>query len=68
MGSEDFSYMLEARPGAYVNIGNGGPDSEYGVPVHNPRYRFNDEILPLGAALYARLVERRLGRMDREES
>jgi hippurate hydrolase len=62
MASEDFSYMLEKRPGAYINIGNGdaGPTS---VPVHNPKYQFNDEILPLGAALYARVVERKLARM-----
>ncbi|MFL5211273.1 MAG: M20 aminoacylase family protein, partial [Microvirga sp.] len=47
MGAEDFSFMLEARPGAYINIGNG--DKAGSVPVHNPGYNFNDEILPLGA-------------------
>jgi hippurate hydrolase len=63
MASEDFSYMLDARPGAYINIGNGdtGPTS---VPVHNPAYEFNDAILPIGAAVYARLVERKLSRLD----
>jgi hippurate hydrolase len=58
MASEDFSFMLEARPGAYINIGNG--DRAGSVPVHNPRYDFNDEALPLGASLYARIIERKL--------
>ena len=57
MGSEDFSFMLEARPGAYINLGNG--DS---APVHNDRYDFNDEAIPLGAGLYAALVEQKLAR------
>ncbi|MBV9330794.1 MAG: hypothetical protein JOZ55_04505, partial [Alphaproteobacteria bacterium] len=48
MASEDFSFMLAARPGAYINIGNG--DTVGSCPVHNPGYDFNDEILPLGAA------------------
>jgi amidohydrolase len=56
MGSEDFSFMLETRPGAYINIGNG----EDSAPVHNDRYDFNDEAIPLGAGLYATLVERKL--------
>ncbi|MHB1304604.1 MAG: M20 aminoacylase family protein [Acidiphilium sp.] len=56
MGSEDFSFMLEARPGAYINLGNG----EASAPVHNDRYDFNDEAIPYGAALYAALVERGL--------
>ena len=51
MASEDFSFMLEARPGAYINIGNG--DTVGSSPVHNPGYDFNDEILPLGAAALA---------------
>ena len=54
--SEDFSFMLEQVPGAYINIGNG----EASAPVHNERYDFNDAALPFGAALYARIVERRL--------
>ena len=53
MGSEDFAFMLQERPGCYIWIGN-GTDS---VPVHNPRYDFNDEILPTGASYWARLVE-----------
>jgi amidohydrolase len=58
MGSEDFAFMLEARPGAYVWIGNGGDGS--GPGLHHPAYDFNDEILPLGASYWARLVERTL--------
>jgi hippurate hydrolase len=60
MASEDFSFMLEARPGAYINIGNG--DTVGSVPVHNPGYNFNDEILPLGAAALAGIVEKKLRR------
>ncbi|MEM8976344.1 MAG: M20 aminoacylase family protein [Pseudomonadota bacterium] len=52
--SEDFSFMLERVPGAFMYIGNG----EKSAPVHNDRYDFNDEALPLGSALWARLVER----------
>jgi amidohydrolase len=61
MASEDFSYMLERVPGAYMQIGNG--DGEGGCEVHNPGYDFNDAALPYGAALFVRLVERRLARM-----
>lgn len=53
MGSEDFSYMLNACPGAYVNIGQG-----IGPFCHHPKFDFNDEIAPLGASFFARLVER----------
>jgi hippurate hydrolase len=60
MASEDFSFMLEKRPGAYINIGNG--DTVGSVPVHNPGYNFNDEILPLGAAALAGIVEKKLPR------
>jgi len=60
MASEDFSYMLAECPGAYMQIGNG--DRPGGCEVHNPGYDFNDEILPLGASLFARLVEKRLAR------
>ena len=56
MGAEDFSFMLNVRPGAYFRIGQGG--AEGGCFLHNTRYDFNDAILPLGAALFARLVER----------
>jgi amidohydrolase len=61
MASEDFSYMLERRPGAYIQIGNG--DGVGGCEVHNPGYDFNDAALPLGASLYARLAERKLARV-----
>jgi len=57
MGSEDFAFMLQARPGAYLRIGQGG---EGGCFLHNNRYDFNDEILPLGAALHASLIEQAL--------
>ncbi len=63
MASEDFSFMLEKCKGAYINIGTGGLGTPTSVPVHNPAYQFNDEILPLGSALYARLVEAKLGRL-----
>jgi hippurate hydrolase len=58
MASEDFSYMLNARPGAYLNIGNG----EGGSAVHNPGYDFNDAALPFGASFFALLVETRLAK------
>ena len=58
MGAEDFAFMLEQRPGAYFRIGQGGAES--GCFLHNPRYDFNDAILPLGAALLVRLAERAL--------
>jgi len=64
MASEDFSYMLERVPGAYIQIGNG--EGEGACEVHNPGYDFNDAALPYGAALFARLVERRLARMGAE--
>src|SRR5262249_27287596 len=60
MASEDFSFMLNARPGAYMQIGNG--DGEGGCEVHNPGYDFNDEALAFGASLLARLVEKKLAR------
>jgi amidohydrolase len=52
MGAEDFSYMLEARPGAFILIGNG--DS---ARLHNPGYDFNDAALPYGMSYWAQLVE-----------
>jgi hippurate hydrolase len=56
MGAEDFSFMLRIRPGAYFRIGQGGAAA--GRMLHNTRYDFNDAILPLGGALFARLAER----------
>jgi hippurate hydrolase len=60
MGSEDFAWMLRERPGSYVWIGNGA--GEGSCMVHNPRYDFNDEVLPIGASYWARLTERVLER------
>ena len=60
MASEDFSYMLEKVPGAFINIGNGG--GEGGCEVHNPAYDFNDEIITLGATLWSRVVETKLAK------
>ncbi|KAB2920081.1 MAG: amidohydrolase [Hyphomicrobiaceae bacterium] len=64
MASEDFSFMLEACPGAYINLGNGDDAGRY--PVHNPNYDFNDAALPYGASLYARLVEKKLPRLAKD--
>lgn len=58
MGSEDFAFMLEAKPGCYVWIGNG--PREGGCTLHNAHYDFNDQILPLGASYWATLVEQKL--------
>ncbi|MER8805138.1 M20 aminoacylase family protein [Mesorhizobium sp. M0998] len=52
MGSEDFAYMLEARPGAFIFLGNGSS-----AAVHNPKYDFNDEALPYGIGYWVNLVE-----------
>jgi hippurate hydrolase len=59
MGGEDFAFMLEARPGCYVFIGNG--PGEGGCMLHNAHYDFNDDILALGASYWVRLVEHCLG-------
>jgi hippurate hydrolase len=58
MGGEDFSYMLQARPGAYVFLGQGG--MELGCMLHNPNYDFNDEVIPLGSGFLAALAEESL--------
>ncbi len=55
MGAEDFSYMLNHRPGAYLFIGNGDT-----AGLHHPAYDFDDETAPVGASFFARLVERAL--------
>jgi amidohydrolase len=52
MGAEDFSYMLQARPGAFIFVGNGNS-----AGLHNPAYDFNDEAIPVGTSYWARLVE-----------
>jgi hippurate hydrolase len=56
LGSEDFAYMLEEKPGCYLFIGNGSTTG--GCVIHNPAYDFNDDILALGASYWVRLVER----------
>jgi len=58
MGSEDFSFMLQRRPGAYARLGQGG--AETGCFLHNSRYDFNDEVIPLGAGYLAALAEQAL--------
>jgi len=57
MGAEDFSFMLQVKPGAYMRIGQGEENGVGSCFLHNSRYDFNDDILPLGAALHASLVE-----------
>jgi hippurate hydrolase len=55
MGSEDFSFMMEKVPGAYIQVGNGES-----AQLHNPAYNYNDECTPYGAALLATIAERKL--------
>ena len=68
MGSEDFSYMLQVRPGAYIFICNGDGThrltghGEGPCMLHNPSFDFNDELIPIGATFWVRLVEKFLGR------
>ncbi|MFN7573111.1 MAG: M20 aminoacylase family protein [Betaproteobacteria bacterium] len=68
MGSEDFSFMLRARPGCYLWIGNGDGSHRaagHGLgpcQLHNPSFDFNDDLLPLGATYWVRLVEKFLAR------
>jgi metal-dependent amidase/aminoacylase/carboxypeptidase family protein len=52
MASEDFSFMLNARPGSFVRLGSGPA-----APLHSPRFDFNDAALPIGASFWGRLVE-----------
>jgi amidohydrolase len=68
MGSEDFAFMLQAKPGCYVFIGNGDGkhrDMGHGLGpcnLHNPSYDFNDELLPIGATYWVRLVDHYFGK------
>ena len=55
MGGEDFAYMLEERPGAYILVGNGDT-----ADVHHPKYNFNDAVIPAGCSFWVELAERRL--------
>jgi hippurate hydrolase len=57
MGGEDFSYMLEARPGAFIFVGNGDTAN-----LHNPAYDFNDEVIPHGISYWVQLTETALAR------
>jgi amidohydrolase len=66
MGSEDFSFMLQARPGCFIRLGQGGVDG--GCWLHNSRYDFNDAVIPLGAGLLAALAERRLAGLAQQET
>jgi len=56
MGSEDFAFMLQEKPGCYVWLGNGSSDGS--CLLHNPHYDFNDDILTVGASYWVKLVER----------
>jgi metal-dependent amidase/aminoacylase/carboxypeptidase family protein len=64
MGAEDFAYMLQAKPGAYVFIANGQGDHRaigHGAGpcmLHNPSYDFNDELIPLGVSYWVKLSEK----------
>jgi len=59
MGSEDFAFMLQAKPGCYVWLGAGrGPETPN---VHNPHYDFNDDALPIGASYWVTLARQQLG-------
>jgi hippurate hydrolase len=62
LGGEDFSYMLQKVPGAMAWIGNGS--GEGGCYLHNARYDFNDDALPIGVSFFVRLAERFLERQD----
>jgi hippurate hydrolase len=57
MGGEDFSYMLNERPGAYILVGNGDT-----AACHHPAYNFSDDIIPSGCSYWAELIEKRLPR------
>jgi hippurate hydrolase len=62
MGSEDFAFMLQNKPGCYVWLGGGrGPDTPN---LHNPRYDFNDDVLPIGASYWVTLAEQQLPRPE----
>ncbi len=60
MGAEDFSFMLNEKPGCYLWLGNGDYGEKGGVNVHNPEYDFNDDIIPYGVSFWVELVENAL--------
>lgn len=55
MGGEDFAFLLNARPGAYIMVGNGDT-----APVHHPEYNFNDDVIPAGCSWWAEVAEQRM--------
>ena len=57
MGAEDFSFMLQQKPGAYIWLG-AGVESEN---LHSPHFDFNDDLLPIGASFWVHLAEAKLG-------
>ena len=57
MGGEDFSYMLNERPGAYILVGNGDT-----AACHHPEYNFSDDAIPSGCSFWAEIIEKRLPR------
>jgi hippurate hydrolase len=59
LAGEDFAFMLQRAPGAYLFFGQRGADRG-GTPVHNPNYDFNDDLLPIGASYLATIVEHEL--------
>jgi len=62
MSSEDFAFMLQNKPGCYIWLGGGrGPDTPN---LHNPRYDFNDDVLPIGASYWVTLAEQQLPRPE----
>jgi hippurate hydrolase len=58
MGSEDFSFMLQRRPGAYARLGQGGDGVGHGCFLHNSSYDFNDGVIAVGAGYLSALAER----------
>jgi hippurate hydrolase len=60
MGSEDFAFMLQERPGCYVWLGSGRGPATHGL--HNPQYDFNDDVLAIGASYWVALAEQQLTR------
>ena len=55
MGGEDFAFMLQERPGAYILVGNGD-----GASVHHPEYNFNDDAIPAGCSWWSEIAEQRM--------
>jgi hippurate hydrolase len=56
MGAQDFSYMLEARPGAMNWVGKG-----HSAGMQHPAYNFNDDVIPIGTSYWVRLIEKSMG-------